>query len=297
LVKREELFLISKLWNTFHEGHQVEPICRKQLADWGIDYFDLFYIHFPVALKYVDPKVRYPPGWAYDGKDEIQTANAPIHETWAAMESLVEKGLALSIGISNFQGSLILDLLRYAKIRPAALQIEHHPYLVQPTLTQLAASENIAVVAYSTFGPQSFIELDWDKARDTPRLFEHPTVTAIADKHSRTPAQVLLRWVTQRNIAVIPKSNSQARLEQNLRVTDFDLTEEEIKAISGLDKNLRFNNPTDVSFALCAITPCWCLMLTILFSTLELSTSLHRLSVSSRYVWGIRSESVVACTR
>jgi D-xylose reductase len=120
LVKREELFIISKLWNTFHEGPRVEPICKKQLADWGLDYFDLYYIHFPIALRYVDPEVRYPPGWTYEGDDDVQTANAPIHETWAAMEKLVEKKLTRSIGISNFQGSLIMDLLRYAKIRPAA---------------------------------------------------------------------------------------------------------------------------------------------------------------------------------
>lgn len=245
LVKREELFLVSKLWNSFHEGDKVEPICRKQLADWGIDYFDLFIVHFPVALKYVDPETRYPPGWAVDGKDDVQLSNASIQETWEAMEGLVEKGLAKSIGISNFQGSLILDLLRYAKIRPATLQIEHHPYLVQPTLLKLAESEGIAVTAYSSFGPQSFIELEWQKAKDTPVLFEHPVVTKIADRVKKTPAQVLLRWATQRGLAVIPKSNNPERLQQNLEVTNFDLTEEDLNAISGLDRHLRFNNPTD----------------------------------------------------
>jgi len=245
LVKREDLFLVSKLWNSFHEGDKVEPIARKQLADWGIDYFDLFIVHFPVALKYVDPSVRYPPGWAVDGKDDVQVSNASIQETWHAMEDLVHKGLAKSIGISNFQGSLILDLLRYAKIRPATLQIEHHPYLVQPTLLKLAESEGIAVTAYSSFGPQSFIELEWQKAKDTPVLFEHPVVTKIAEKTKRTPAQVLLRWATQRGLAVIPKSNNPKRLQQNLEVTDFDLEKEDLEAISGLDRHLRFNNPTD----------------------------------------------------
>jgi D-xylose reductase len=247
LVKREDLFLVSKLWNSFHDGDQVEPIAKKQLADWGIDYFDLYIVHFPIALKYVDPKVRYPPGWAFDGKDDVQLSNAPIQETWQAMEKLVGKGYAKSIGISNFQGSLILDLLRYAKIRPATLQIEHHPYLVQPTLLQLAKEEGIAVTAYSSFGPQSFIELGWDKAKDTPVLFEHDVITAAAKKHSKTSAQVLLRWATQRGISVIPKSNNQARLQQNLEVTSFDLEKSEIDAISALDRNLRFNNPTDVS--------------------------------------------------
>jgi D-xylose reductase len=248
LVKREDLFLVSKLWNTFHEGDKVEPICKKQLADWGINYFDLYIVHFPVALKYVDPEVRYPPGWAVDGKEDYQLSSAPIQETWHAMEDLVKKGYAKSIGISNFQGSLILDLLRYAKIRPATLQIEHHPYLVQPTLLKLAQDEGIAVTAYSSFGPQSFIELEWQKARDTPVLFEHPKVTELAKKYNKTPAQVLLRWATQRGLAVIPKSNNPDRLKQNLEVTSFDLDESEINAISGLDQNLRFNNPTDVSF-------------------------------------------------
>lgn len=245
LVKREDLFLVSKLWNSFHDGEQVEPIARKQLADWGIEYFDLYIVHFPVALKYVDPKVRYPPGWAFDGKDDIQLSKASIQETWTAMEGLVGKGLAKSIGVSNFQGSLLLDLLRYAKIRPATLQIEHHPYLVQPTLLKLAEAEGIAVTAYSSFGPQSFVELEWQKAKDTPVLFEHDIITAAAKKHGKTPAQVLLRWATQRGLAVIPKSNNQQRLQQNLEVTGFELEKSELDAISGLDRNLRFNNPTD----------------------------------------------------
>jgi len=245
LVTRDELFIVSKLWNTFHEKEQVEPICRKQLADWGLEYFDLFYIHFPIALKYVDPAVRYPPGWAYDGKEDYQTSNATIQETWQAMESLVEKKLTKSIGISNFQGSLILDLLRYAKIRPAVLQIEHHPYLVQTNLLKLAKDEGIAVTAYSTFGPSSFLELGWQKAHDTPLLFDHPTVTGIAKKHEKSPAQVILRWVTQRGLAIIPKSKTQDYLKQNLNTTDFDLADSELEEISSLDRNLRFNNPTD----------------------------------------------------
>lgn len=181
------------------------------------------------------------------------------------MEKIAEKGLAKSIGISNFQGSLILDLLRYAKIRPATLQIEHHPYLVQPTLLTLAKAEGIAVTAYSSFGPQSFIELDFQNAKasyqghrinpnsfadllqDTPLLFEAEAVTTIAKKHNKTPAQILLRWATQRGIAVIPKSNNQGRLEQNLHTTDFDLEKSELESITALDRNLRFNNPTDVS--------------------------------------------------
>ena len=245
-MKREELFLVSKLWNSFHDKERVEPICKKQLNDWGIDYFDLYIVHFPISLKYVDPSVRHPPGWNYDEKSVVP-GKASIQETWTAMEGLVDKGMAKSIGISNMNGSLILDMLRYAKIRPATLQIEHHPYLTQEGLVEFAQKEGIAVTAYSSFGPQSFLELDMQRAKDTPLLFDNPTIKTVAEKHSKTPAQILLRWATQRNVAVIPKSNNQGRLAQNLDVTSFDLSQGEIEEISGLNKNLRFNDPISVS--------------------------------------------------
>ncbi|KAH0536964.1 NAD(P)H-dependent D-xylose reductase (XR) [Glutinoglossum americanum] len=247
LVEREDLFLVSKLWNTFHDADRVEQLCKKQLADWGIEYFDLFLMHFPISLEYVDPSVRYPPGWFYDGKDDIRPGKTTIQETWQAMERLVEKGIVKSIGISNFQGSLIIDLLRYAKIRPATLQIEHNPYLVQPDLLKLAEAEGIAVTAFSSFGPLSYAELEWQKAKNAPPLFENHTIVEIARKHNRTPAQILLRWATQRGVAVIPKSSDRGRLLQNLNAIGFDLENGEIEQISALDQNLRFNNPTDVS--------------------------------------------------
>lgn len=246
LVKREELFIVSKLWCSFHEADKVEPITRKQLADWGIDYFDLYIVHFPVAVKYLDPSVRYPPGWT-TAEGKIEFANAPIHETWGAMETLVDKKLVRSIGVSNFSAQLLMDLLRYARIRPATLQIEHHPYLTQTRLVDYAQKQGITVTAYSSFGPLSFLELDLKHAKDTPLLFDHTTIATIAEKHGRTPAQVLLRWSTQRNIAVIPKSNDPTRLAQNLTVTDFDLETSELEAISALDKGLRFNDPVAVS--------------------------------------------------
>ncbi|KAI9820114.1 MAG: NAD(P)H-dependent D-xylose reductase (XR) [Thelocarpon impressellum] len=245
LVKRSDLFLVSKLWNQFHERDRVGPMAKKQLADWGLEYFDLYIVHFPISTKYVDPAVRYPPGWAgADGKT-VEPSTATIQETWTGMEALVDGGQAKSIGISNFQGALIIDLLRYARIRPATLQIEHHPYLVQSALLELAKREGIAVTAYSSFGPQSFRELSLKKALDTPLLFDNSTIARIATAHAKTPAQVLLRWATQRGVAVIPKSNDPARLAQNLAVTTFDLSEAELGEISGLDRGLRFNNPID----------------------------------------------------
>ena len=246
IVKRSDLFLVSKLWNTYHDHSVVEPICQKQLKDWGIDYFDLYIVHFPISLKYVDPADRYPPGFTYDGK-KVVPGSATIQETWTAMEKLQQKGLAKSIGISNFQGQLIMDLLRYATIKPATLQIEHHPYLTQPGLVNYAREQGITITAYSSFGPQSFLELDMKSAHDTPLLFENPTIVKIAEKHGKTPAQVLLRWATQRGVAVIPKSNNQGRLRQNLDVTGWELAGSELEEISGLNKGLRFNDPVNVS--------------------------------------------------
>ena len=109
----------------------------------------------------------------------------------------------------------------------------------------LAHENGIAVTAYSSFGPQSFIELEWKKARDTELLFENKTVVEAAEAHGKTPAQVLLRWATQRGIAIIPKSNNSKRLIQNLDVNSFNLTKEELDAISALDRVLRFNDPAD----------------------------------------------------
>jgi D-xylose reductase len=245
-VKREELFIVSKLWNTFHDGERVEPIVKKQLADWGIDYFDLYLIHFPVALEYVDPSVRYPPGWHYQG-DEIRPSKATIQETWTAMESLVAKGLSKSIGISNFQSQLIYDLLRYAKIRPATLQVEHHPYLVQQELLNLAKKEGIAVTAYSSFGPASFKEFNMEHAAKLAPLIEDETINKIAAKYNRPASQVLLRWATQRGLAIIPKSTRPQIMAENLASLEFDLSEEDIATISGFNRGRRFNQPSNVS--------------------------------------------------
>jgi D-xylose reductase len=247
LVKREDLFIVSKLWQTFHDYEQVEPITKKQLKDWGIDYFDLYVIHFPVALKYVSPETRYPPGWFSDeANSKVIHSNARLEDTWRAFEDIKQKGLTKSIGVSNYSGALLLDLFTYAKVKPATLQIEHHPYYVQPYLIELAEKHDIKVTAYSSFGPQSFIECDMKLAADTPLLFDHPVIKKISEKHGKTPAQVLLRWSTQRGLSVIPKSNSQNRLQQNLDVTGFDMTDSEIAEISDLDKNLKFNAPSNV---------------------------------------------------
>ncbi|KAK9378822.1 NADP-dependent oxidoreductase domain-containing protein [Kockiozyma suomiensis] len=246
LVTREELFITSKLWNTFHSKENVLKLTKKSLDDWGLDYFDLWLIHFPIAQKYVDPAERYPPNLLYDvEKGTMEFEDVPISETWSQFEEAVKLGYAKNIGVSNFAGALLIDLYRYAKIKPSVLQIEHHPYLTQPQMIALAKQLGIAITGYSSFGPQSFLEMGSQAALDTPLLMNHDVITTIAKAHSRTPAQVILRWATQRGVAVIPKSNNPQRLGENLNHTDFDLAQAELDAISALNIGLRFNDPAD----------------------------------------------------
>ncbi|KAF7545608.1 hypothetical protein G7Z17_g9048 [Cylindrodendrum hubeiense] len=246
LVKREDIFITTKLWNNYHSREHALAMAKLQNEAWGLGYIDLYLIHFPVALKYIEPETRRFPAWWMDDAGTVEVANVPIRETWEALETTVDEGIARSIGVSNFQAQGLYDLQRYARHPVSALQIEHHPYLVQPGLTALAQENNIAVTAYSSFGPQSFVELPGifsKRTQDVEPLLETKLIKDLADKYSKTPAQILLRWATQRSIAVIPKSNNPGRLAQNLDVLSFDLAEEEIESIAGLDKGLRFNDP------------------------------------------------------
>ncbi|BFZ56270.1 D-xylose reductase [Savitreella phatthalungensis] len=244
IVKRSDLFVTTKLWNTYHAKENVRPAFERSLNDMGLEYIDLYLIHFPISLAYVPFDKRYPPGFFFDdaGK-EVRTEKSPMHETWAAMEELVQSGQAKHIGISNFNAQLIMDLLRYAKIQPAVLQIEHHPYYVQQDLIDYCEEQKIKVTAYSSFGPTSYVELDTIYSKDTPPLLEHDLIKQIADKHGKTTGQVLLRWATQRGVAVIPKSNNPQRLQANLECTEFDLTQDDLKQLSGLDQDRKFNAP------------------------------------------------------
>ncbi|KAK7422711.1 NAD(P)H-dependent D-xylose reductase (XR) [Neonectria punicea] len=246
LVKREDIFVTTKLWNNYHSREHAVAMAKLQNEAWGLGYIDLYLIHFPVALKYISPETRRFPAWWMDDAGTVEVANVPIRETWEALESAVDDGIARSIGVSNFQAQGLYDLQRYARHPVSALQVEHHPYLVQPGLIAMAQENNIAVTAYSSFGPQSFVELPGifsKRTQDVEPLLETKVVKDLADKHAKTPAQILLRWATQRGIAVIPKSNNPARLAQNLDVLSFDLAEDEIESIAGLDRGLRFNDP------------------------------------------------------
>ena len=241
---REQLWITSKLWNTYHHPKHVRPALERTLRDLQVDYLDLYLIHFPITLKHVPIETRYPPGWFYDPsapspKMEIDTV--PIADTWGAMEEIHRAGLVRHIGVSNFGCSLIRDLLSTASIRPAVLQVESHPYLTQEKLLRYCRQEQIAYTAFSPLGAGSYIPLGM--ATDADSVLGQPIVQAIAAAHRKTPAQVVLRWGVQRGTAVIPKTSQPQRLAENLDIFDFELTSEEMQSIAKLNRNQRFNDP------------------------------------------------------
>ncbi len=244
LCTREELWITSKLWNTYHASKHVKPAIERSLSDLGVDYLDLYLIHFPITLKYVPMEQRYPPGWFYDPASDapqMETDRVPISETWAAMEQLHADGLAKHIGISNFGCSLIRDLLSYANVRPSVLQVESHPYLTQEKLLRYCREEQIAYTAFSPLSAPSYVPLGMATAGES--VLEKSSVQEIAKAHGKTPAQVVLRWGVQRGTAVIPKTSNPVRLAENINLFDFELTAEEMAQIASLDMGKRFNDP------------------------------------------------------
>lgn len=246
LCHREETWITSKLWNTYHDPRHVRLACERSLRDLQLDVLDLYLVHFPIAIEFVPFDRRYPPGWFHDPAADhpaMKPVRIPIAETWGAMEELVRAGLVQRIGVSNFGTSLLRDLLAYASTRPAVLQVELHPFLTQDKLLRFCREESIAVTAFSPLGAPSYFSLGMARAEES--ILDIPEVRETARRHARTAAQVLLRWGIQRGTAVIPKTSNPARLKENLGIFDFQLSDDEMKAISALNRNRRFNDPGD----------------------------------------------------
>ena len=210
----------------------VEAACRKTLADLGVAYLDLYLMHSPVAFER---------GEGYPRNEDGTFKFSDIHPTttWLAMEKLVKKGLTKSIGLSSFNSEQITDVLEKGSVKPVTNQVECHPYLGQAKLFAFCKEKGITITAYSPLGSP---DRPWAQPGD-PLLMDDPKIQAIATKHSKSPAQVLIRWQVQRGVIVIPKSVTPARIEENANIFDFQLSAEQMEEIESFDCNGRMIVP------------------------------------------------------
>lgn len=230
-IKREEVFVTSKLWNSFHAKERVAAVCKESLRNLNLDYLDLYLMHWGVAMsaEKLEP---------LDEKGVLVTERVPIRETWEAMQDLVKAGLVKAIGVSNFTAPMLVDLLSYAEIPPAINQVELHPYLQQASFVEFCRYKGIAVTGYSPLGRPGYPETK-------VRLLDEDTICRIARARGKTSAQVVLRWAVQRGTIAIPKSVHPERIRENIEVFDFELSREDMEGIAALDKGFRFCNPEE----------------------------------------------------
>lgn len=230
-VKREDLFVTSKLWNSFHAAADVETAIRESLDALKLDYLDLYLIHWPIAHQ---PGVIF----SEDASGFAPIEDYPISDTWKAMEALVEKGLVKHIGVSNFNVPKLQKLMQTAQIVPEMNQVESHPLLAQNELVQFCNDNQVLYTAYSPLGSRD--RAAGMKGDAEPDMFENEVLKSIAVVHNVHPAQILIKWAEGRGTCVIPKSVNPARLKQNLASADIQLSESEMTEINELDKGYRF---------------------------------------------------------
>jgi len=228
-LKREDVFVTSKLWNTHHNPDDVLPACKHTLTNLGLNYLDLYLMHWPCGLKLdkENPDAIIPK----DEKGYPVFDETPIEKTWAAMENLVDLGYVKSIGLSNFNKSQIERIVKVAKHKPTVLQIESHPYFNQSDLVECCKKHDILVTAYSPLGSAP--------KEGKPHPLKDADLKAVADKFNKTPAHVCIRYQVDRGVAVIPKSVKTHRISANFDVFDFKLADTDLAAVSKLDRDYR----------------------------------------------------------
>lgn len=231
ILSRDELWVTSKLWNDSHEIVQVQPALERSLAALQLEYLDLYLIHWPVALK---KGVDFP----QSAEDFHSLEDVPLVETWGGMEMLVDKGLCKHIGVSNFSVSKLQQIQHVASRQPEMNQIELHPYLAQRKMLEFCHEQNVFLTAYSPLGsPDRPAKL---QAEGDPILLEEPLLQEIAEEVDASVAQVLIAWALHRDTAVIPKSVTPSRIEENLAAAELSLSDTQVEKINSLDRERRY---------------------------------------------------------
>ncbi|HEX8488866.1 MAG TPA: aldo/keto reductase [Propionibacteriaceae bacterium] len=206
-IPRDELFVTTKLWNSEHDRDRVVPAAEESLKKLGLDYVDLYLIHWPTP-----------------GKDNYLDA-------WLGLEDVQQAGLSRSIGVSNFQEDHLRLIVARSHVVPAVNQIELHPTFTQKDLVLVNDELGIKTEAWSPLG------LGED--------LNNPTITKLADRHGRTPAQVILRWHLQQGRIVFPKSVTPSRIEENFNVFDFELSDSDLESIDAVNHDNRIGGHPD----------------------------------------------------
>lgn len=234
VIKREDLFITSKLWNTKHEKEKVLPAIETSLKNLGLDYLDLYLVHWPFAFQEIPGNI-----WAKDEKGQWMTSDVDFTETWKGMEECIDNGLAKSIGISNFNSKQVETVLDIADIKPVNNQVECSPYLNQKKLIDFCHSHEISVTAYGPLG-RPFMN-------NALQLLDDPVLKSIGEKYNKSTAQIALRYQIQRNVITVPKTVNKSRLQENFNIFDFNMTADEVLLIDGLDKNERLVTFKEIS--------------------------------------------------
>ncbi|CAL1535742.1 unnamed protein product [Lymnaea stagnalis] len=226
VVKREDLFITSKLWNTCHKPDLVLPSLKKTLDDLGLEYVDLYLIHWPMAYKEggeLNP---------LDENGKAISSDVDFIDTWQALEDCRDMGKTLDIGLSNFNSDQIQRVLDSARIPPVAIQLEVNCHNTNSKLIEFAKSKGLTVIAFAPLGTPS-------KNPKHTKLVDETVLKEIAANHGKTPAQVAIRFLIQQGLATVPKSVTPKRIEENTQVFDFKLSGEEVSKLSRLNKNYR----------------------------------------------------------
>jgi len=223
-VKRDDMFITSKVWNNQHARASVVENIRGSLKTLGLTYLDLSLIHWPTNFK--ENAGDYP---KFENGSIIPRRNVKHDylETWKGMEDAHKLGLTKSIGVSNFNARQLQRVLRAAKIKPVINQVECHPNLNQQKLLEYCQRNGVQMEAYAPI------------RRADKELLNDPVLKEIAAKHNKTPAQVAFRWQIQRGVVVIPKSSKKTRMLENIDIFDFNISDADMKKILGMKQKER----------------------------------------------------------